>query len=162
MANLVSWEPFREMISLREAMDSLFENALIEPRRPGQSGDWGIPLDVTENEDSFVVKASIPGANPEDLEVTVIGDVLSVKGEIKSEAEKENERYHVRERRYGSFSRSVTLPAPVEADQVQADYQNGILTLTLPKTEEVKPKRIAVKSVQSQSTRVLEGQAKQR
>jgi HSP20 family protein len=161
MANIVRWEPFREMISLREAMDSLFEHALIEPERPGQSGDWGIPFDVTENEDNFVVKASVPGVNSEDLEVTVIGDVLSVKGEIKSEAEQKNERYHLRERRYGSFSRSVTLPAPVKADQVQADYQNGVLTLTLPKTEEVKPKRIAIKSVQ-QNTRVLEAQARQR
>ena len=104
-----------------------------------------MPLDMTENEDNIMVKASIPGVKPEDLEVTVNGDVLTIKGEMKADEEKHDERYHLRERRWGSFARSISLPAPVKADAVDAEYDNGVLILTLPKTEEVKPKRITIK-----------------
>ncbi len=163
MANLTRWDPFSEMLSLREAMDSLFENAMIAPwsgrSAEGQGGN-GLPLDVTENADNFVVKASLPGVKPEDLDVTVNGDTLTIKGELKVDEEKKDERYHLRERRWGAFQRSVTLPAPVKTDQVQADYNNGVLTLTLPKTEEVKPKRIQIKGSQGNGqTRMIEGQA---
>ncbi len=164
MANMVRWDPFREMVSLREAMDSLFENALIQSDMGAQQrGPWGLPLDVTENEDNIVVKASVPGVNPEDLDVTVNGDVLTIKGQVKSDEEKKSERYYLRERRFGSFERSFTLPAPVKPDAVEAEYQNGVLTLTLPKSEEVKPKRIAIKgSQQGQKSQMLEGQVHQR
>ena len=164
MANMVRWDPFREMMSLREAMDSLFENAMIQPSTGGQqSGIWGFPLDVTENEDNIMVKASIPGVNPEDLDVTVNGDVLTIKGETRHDEEKKNERYYLHERRFGRFERSIQLPTSVKTDAVQAEYQNGVLTLTLPKSEEVKPKRIAVKgSQQGQKSQMLEGQAHQR
>ncbi len=165
MANLTRWDPFSEMLSLREAMDSLFENAMIAPYSGGRSaeGGYGLPLDVTENEDNFVVKASIPGIKPEDLDVTVNGDTLTIKGELKADEEKKDERYHLRERRWGAFQRSVTLPAPVKTDQVQADYNNGVLTLTLPKTEEVKPKRIQIKGSHGDGQpRMIEGQAQRR
>ncbi len=162
--NMMRWDPFREMVSLREAMDSLFENALITPFGGGQQGSQSayLPLDVTENEDNFVVKASLPGVNPEDIDVTVNGDVLTIKGEIKQEQENQNERYHLRERRWGSFSRSVSLPTQIKTDAVQAEYQNGVLTLTLPKADDVKPKRIAIKGGQQQNQQVLEGQATQK
>ncbi len=162
--NMQRWDPFREMVSLREAMDSLFENALITPFSGGQQGTQAgyLPLDVTENEDNFVVKASLPGVNPEDIEVTVNGDVLTIKGEMKQEQENQNERYHLRERRWGSFARSVSLPTPIKADAIQADYQNGVLALTLPKAEEAKPKRITIRGGQQQNQQVLEGQATQR
>jgi HSP20 family protein len=164
MANLARWDPFREMMTLREAMDSLFENALVGQWSNGQPGerqaaDFGLPLDVSENEDNFVIKASVPGVNPEDIEVTVNGDVLTIRGEMKQEQEKNNERYHMRERRFGTFARSVSLPAAVKADQVEAEYHNGVLMLTLPKTEEVKPKRIQIKG--SNQPKQIEGQAKQ-
>lgn len=149
MANIVRWDPFREMMSLREAMDSLFENALVGPTAGGsqeQTGGWAMPLDVVENEDAFVIKASVPGINPEDLDVTVNGDVLTIRGEMKQEEEKKGDRYVMRERRKGMFSRSVALGAPVKADAVQADYANGVLTLTIPKSEEVKPKKIQIKA----------------
>lgn len=146
MANLTRWDPFREMTSLREAMDSLFENALVGPAAGTErAGEWGLPLDVTENENEFVVKASVPGIQPEDIDVTVHGEVLTIRGEMKQEQERNNERYHLRERRFGTFTRSVSLPAAVKTDRVEADYTNGVLTLTLPKTEEVKPKRIEIK-----------------
>ncbi len=162
--NMMRWDPFREMVSLREAMDSLFENALITPYGSGQQGSQSayLPLDVTENEDNFVVKASVPGVNPEDIDVTVNGDVLTIKGEMKQEQENQNERYHMRERRWGSFSRSVSLPTQIKSDAVQAEYQNGVLTLTLPKADEVKPKRIAIRGGQQQNQQVLEGQATQK
>jgi HSP20 family protein len=155
------WDPFGEMVSLRQAMDSLFENALITPFAgsggAGQQGGWGLPLDVTENADNYVVKASVPGMSADDLEVTVNGDVLTIKGEIKADAEKPGERFYLRERRYGSFVRSLSLPTQVKADAVEADYHNGVLTLTLPKTDEVKPKRIAIKSG-AQPQRMIDGQ----
>ncbi len=147
MANLARWDPFREMTSLRDAMDSLFENALVGNFAGEQQGrgEWGMPLDITEDENNFYVKASLPGVNPEDMEVTVHGDVLTIRGEMKQENENKSEQYYLRERRYGTFSRSVTLPASVKSDQVDAEYHNGVLTLTLPKTDEVKPKRIQIK-----------------
>ncbi len=164
-SNMVRWDPFREMVTLREAMDSLFENAMITPFTGGQQTMGGnLPLDVTENEDNFVVKASVPGIDPNDLEITVNSDVLTIKGETKAEDEKQGERYHLRERRWGSFSRSISLPTPVKTDAVEADYHNGVLTLTLPKTDEVKPKRITVKgeNTGANSNKVVEGQATQR
>ena len=166
MPNMVRFDPFSEMLSLREAMDSLFENAMIAPRgRSQESGaGWGLPLDVTENADNIMVKASIPGVKPEDLEVTVHGDMLTIKGEMKADEEKKDERYHLRERRWGSFARSISLPVPVKADSVEADYDNGVLTLTLPKTEEVKPKRITIKGQGNGSSqpRTVEGHVNQK
>jgi HSP20 family protein len=163
MANLVRWDPFGEMVSLRQAMDELFENALIGTpgRQSGtqQPSSWGLPLDVTENEDNYVVKASIPGIDPNDLDITVLENTLTIKGELKDENENKDERYHVRERRWGSFSRSVTLPTAVKPDAVQAEYNQGVLKLTLPKTEEVKPRRIQIKT-NGQTQKTIEGQAK--
>ncbi len=160
--NMARWDPFREMMTLRDAMDSLFENAMVGPfgGTAQEPGEFGLPLDVTEDEDNFCIKASLPGVNPEDIEVTVNGDVLTIRGEMKQEQQNENERYHLRERRFGRFVRSITLPAPVKADQVDAEYHNGVLALTLPKTEEVKPKRIQIKGTgQHQQVKQIEGQA---
>ena len=157
MATLTRWDPFREMMTLRDAMDSLFENAMVGTvgGSQGQQGaGWAMPLDITENEDAFVVKASLPGMNPDDLEVMVNGDVLTIRGELKQEQETKEQRYHLRERRFGAFGRSVALPAPVQSDQVEADYHNGVLTLTLPKREEVKPKRIQIKAGERQPQQI--------
>jgi HSP20 family protein len=96
----------------------------------------------------------VPGIKPEDLDITVTKNTLTIKGEVRQEEEKEEERYHLRERRYGRFARSITLPTSVDADEIEANYENGVLTLRLPKTEEVKPKRIEVKS----GEKLLEGQ----
>jgi HSP20 family protein len=104
-----------------------------------------LAVDVVENKDDFVVKASIPGINPDDLDVSYSDDTLTIKGEIKSENEYKEDQYHLRERRYGSFARSISLPTKIKGDAIDASYQNGVLTLRLPKAEEVKPKRIAIK-----------------
>jgi len=146
MANIVRWEPFNEMISLRDAIDRLFEESFIQPRwaTPLREGMGQLALDVIENPNEFVVKASVPGLKPEDLDITVVGDTLTIKGQTKAEMKQEKENYLLQERRYGAFQRSITLPASVQADKAHADFENGVLTLTLPKVEEVKPKQIKV------------------
>jgi len=150
MANLVRLEPAREMLSLREAMDRLFEESFLRPGSFGVSDSASamLPLDMYETENDVVVKAAIPGVKPEDIEVTVTGDLLSIKGEFRAESEVKDEKrnYHRQERRYGSFCRQVTLPAGVNADACAADYENGVLTLTLPKVEEAKVKKVQIKS----------------
>ncbi len=148
MADLVRWDPFREMMSLREAMDRLFEESFVRPR------DWLTPfegaatlaLDVFETDDDVTVRASIPGVKPEDIDITITGDTLTIKGETKEEKEDKKGNYHLRERRYGAFQRSITLPTHVNADKAKAEFEHGVLTLTLPKLEEVKPRSIKIKA----------------
>ena len=146
MTTLTRWEPFREMASLRRAMDRMFDDTFEFPRVWEREATWGPALDVVEKEDSYIVKASVPGVAPEDVEITLTDNVLTIKGETKEEKEDKQENYHLRERHYGSFVRSITLPATVNADKVEAVNEHGVLTLTLPKSEAVKPKKITVKS----------------
>jgi len=138
------------MLSLREAMDRLFEESFLRPGSLGVSDSASamLPMDMYETENDVVVKAAIPGVKPEDIEVTVTGDLLSIKGEFRTESEQKDEKrnYHRQERRYGSFCRQVTLPAGVNADACAADFENGVLTLTLPKVEEAKVKKVQIKS----------------
>ena len=103
-----------------------------------------LPLDISESENEFVVKVSLPGIRPEDVQIMVHGDMLTIRGEIKAEEEKKDEHFHLRERRYGQFQRTVRLSAPIRSDQAQANFENGVLTLTLPKAEEAKPKQIKI------------------
>jgi HSP20 family protein len=119
---------------------------------------WDLALDVVETDEDFVVKASLPGINPEDLEITYNNNLLTIKGEVKEEKDVEEQRYHLRERRYGSFSRSISLPSSVKADAIEASYEAGVLTLHLPKAEEAKPKRIPVQS--GQAPKMIEGKVK--
>jgi HSP20 family protein len=140
---LTRWDPFQEMLNLRRTVDRLFDN--VSPDHDwSQPTLWGLAVDVVENKDDFIVKASIPGINPDDLEVSYADDTLTIKGEIKSDNEVKDNQYHLRERRYGSFSRSISLPTKIKGDAIDASYQNGVLSLRLPKAEEVKPKRIAI------------------
>jgi len=139
------WDPFREAISLRDAMNSLLQESFVRPGgMQGQAGHSTLPLDVTENENEFVVKASLPGVKPEDVQITVHGDTLTIRGESRVEEEKKGEQWHLRERRYGAFQRSVALATPVNSDKAQAHYEHGVLTLTLPKSEAAKPRQIKV------------------
>ncbi|MCP4356737.1 MAG: Hsp20/alpha crystallin family protein [Chloroflexi bacterium] len=108
--------------------------------------EWSVALDVAENEDAYVVKASLPGINAEDVKLTIEDNVLSIKGEMKADETMDEGQYHVRERRSGSFSRSIRFPVLVNGDAVEATFENGVLTLTVPKAEEVKPKRIEIKA----------------
>jgi HSP20 family protein len=148
MANLVRWDPVRDMMSLREAMDRLFEESFVRPRGvlAPVEGAATLALDVFESDDDVTVRASIPGVNPDDIDISVTGDVLTIKGETSEEREEKQGNYHLRERRYGAFQRSVNLPAPVNTDKAEAEFKNGVLTLTLPKVEEVKPKSIKIRA----------------
>jgi HSP20 family protein len=148
MANLTRWDPVRNALSLREAMDRLFEESFARSR--GWStlaeGVERLALDVRESDDDLTVKASIPGVKPKDIDISVTGDSLTIKGETHEETEEKEGNYHMRERRFGAFRRTITLPAPVKADEAEAEFKDGVLTLTLPKVEEVKPKSIKVKA----------------
>jgi HSP20 family protein len=159
MSNLTRWDPFREMMSFRSALDRLFDDTFFN-RSPGWEDQlgWAPALDVAETGDEFVVKASLPGINPDDLEITYNKSLLTIKGEVQAEREVDDQRYHLRERRSGSFSRSLSLPASVDADHIQASYTAGVLTLHLPKLEEAKPKRIQVHS--GDTSRMIEGKSR--
>lgn len=147
MSRIVRWDPFREMMSVRNQMDQLVGDVYRGPAGWQGNGDGGhirLPLDVTENDDGYSVKASLPGIDPADLEISFSENTLTVQGETQGESVEENARWHLRERRFGRFARSITMPASVNADDISADYEDGVLTLTLPKADEVKPRIIAV------------------
>lgn len=152
MSKLVRWNPMREAVDLFNEFDRAFESPLYRSRlaMPWRANDvvgsWSLALDVAEKGDVFTVKASLPGINPEDLNVTLEDNVLTVQGEIKEDETIEEETYHIRERRFGSFSRSLRFPVPVNAGEIVAEYENGVLKLTVPKAEEVKPRRIEIKA----------------
>ena len=155
---LSRWDPFQEMLNLRRTVDRLFDNVTPD-HEWAQPAMWGLAVDMVENKDDFIVKASVPGINPDDLDISYSDDTLTIKGEIKEENQVKEDQYHLRERRYGSFIRSITLPHKIKGDAIQASYQNGVVTLRLPKVEEVKPKRIAIK-VGDQ--KMIEGKVKNR
>ena len=158
MTNLTRWEPAREMMSLREAMDRLFDDAFTNPvslRSGGStwSSAWSAPaIDMYQTEDEVVVKAALPGIKADEVQINVTGDVLTIKGETKQEEERtssphgNDKSWHIREHRWGAFERSVMLPTGVKSDKAKADFEDGILTITLPKSEEVKPKTITIKT----------------
>jgi HSP20 family protein len=133
------------MMTLREAMDRLFDDAFTRPF--STSGDSVIPaIDLYQNADEVVVKAALPGLEAKDVQISVTADTLTLRGEIKHENEQKEVTYHIREHRYGMFERSVMLPTDVQTDKAKADFDNGILTITLPKAEAVKPKTITIKA----------------
>ena len=147
MPGIVRWEPFRDMATLRDAMDRLWEERFFRPPVPfGPWAEGSLAVDMYETEDSVVIKTASPGVSAEDIDVSVSGDTLTVKCESREEEEISRENYLRRERRFGSYCRSVTLPGGLETDKAEADYTNGILSLTFPKAEEVKPKTIEVKA----------------
>ena len=148
MTSLTRWEPFRDVVSLREAMDRLFEDSFVRPMasRLSLSPTGTLAVDVYETEEDVVVNAALPGVDPDDVDVSLTGDTLTIKAELKSDDEVEEERYIYRERRLGSYARSLGLRTPVEADEAEAEYENGVLTLRLPKVEKARPKAIEVKT----------------
>jgi HSP20 family protein len=146
MSNLTRWEPVREMMTLREAMDRLFDDAFTRPINL-RDGGWSAPaVDMYQTDDEVVVRAALPGFKADEVQINVTGDVLTLRGELKHQEEKKERAWHIREHRWGTFERSIALPTQVTADKAVADFENGILTITLPKAEEVKPKTISVKA----------------
>ena len=140
------WDPWGDIVSLREAMNNLLEESFVRPRGGG-SGAAGLAVDVRETPEAFVVTASVPGISPEDVDITVLGDTLRIRGERREERSEEGEqgRWLIRERRVGSFERTIALPTTVKADAADADFRDGVLTITLPKADEAKPRSIPVR-----------------
>lgn len=145
MTQLTRRDPLRDLVSLREAMDQLFEESIVRPRT-GAMASRGMPVDMYETEEAVVVKTAIPGVDPEDIDIGISGETLTIKGEITKEEDVEEGDYVCRERHYGAFSRTLTVPVSVEADEAEAEFEDGILTLMLPKAEELRPKTIKVTS----------------
>ena len=147
MTNLVRWDPFRDLAEMRGTMDRLFYRGLRRPRFiTWQAAERFLPVDVYETDDEVVVEASLPGIKPEEVQVSVTGDRLTITGESKTEEEEREHDYYRKERRYGSFERALTLPVEVDADQAKATFENGELSLHLPKTAAVKPKTIEIRA----------------
>ena len=131
----LAWPAFGRLADLQDEFDRLFESPLTA---------WSPALDVREDKDSFIIRAELPGLKREDIEVSLQDGALVISGERKFEKAEEGVEVHRQERYYGKFQRALTLPEPVAADKVKADYRDGVLTVTLPKTEEAKPKKIDV------------------
>src|SRR6266511_4413920 len=132
MATLTRWDPFQDMLSLREAMNQLMEKSFVPA------------LDLSETAEGYLVEAALPGLKPEDVEITVENNVLTIKGETHQEVDDKQRNFHRVERRFRSFQRTIGLPTTVKADQIQASLTNGVLRLEIPKAEEVKPRKISV------------------
>ncbi|OGP72092.1 MAG: molecular chaperone [Deltaproteobacteria bacterium RBG_13_58_19] len=148
MVDIGEWRPFREVSRLRREMDRLWDEYFGPGRRALQPLEeaWAPAIDVSEAADQITVKAEVPGMEAKDIDISLVGDVLTIKGEKKSEREEKKENYHLVERTYGSFSRSLKLPTAVKADKIDASYKQGVLTIVCPKKEEVKPKQIEIKA----------------
>ena len=146
MADIIRWDPFRTSRRMHEALDRFLDRAFLDMPLFGGLFDGTLPVDVYQTEEEVVVKASIPGIKPEDIDISVTGDTLSIRGEVQEEEEEKKGQYHLRERLYRSFARSLTLPSSVDPDKAKAEFKDGVLKLTLPKLEEAKTRRIVVKS----------------
>jgi len=145
--DIIPWKPFGgELSSLRQEMDRLWDRFVGEsPLARRITGDWWPTVDVSEAKDNFIIKAELPGMDDKDVSVTISGDVLTIKGEKKKEEEEKDEHHYRAERYYGSFQRSFQLPSSVKTDKIEADFDKGILKVTLPKVEEAKKKEVKIK-----------------
>ena len=147
MMDLVRLNPWKEMVSLRERMSRMFEDSLSRPERHEDGvgmGAWSPAVDMFEKDDTVVIKAELPGLDKKDVSLDLQNGVLTLKGERKYENEVKEENYYRREMACGKFIRSFTLPADVDADKIKAEFQNGLLTVEVPKPEAHKPKQIKV------------------
>jgi len=150
---LTTWKPFRELAPFREFermrrdmdrfWDSFLEGGL--RKRTEEGGEWFPSLDVAETKNELVVKAEVPGMDPKNIDISISDGVLTIKGEKKEEKEEKEADYHLVERSYGAFTRSIRLPAEAQSGKINASYKNGVLKLTLPKSEEAKKKEIKIK-----------------
>jgi len=143
---IIRWDPFRDLVSLREKMNRLFEEAFTSR---GEEKDliastWTPSVDIYETENALVLTAELPGLDEKDIEIKIEDNTLTLRGERKFEKETKEENYHRLERSYGSFYRSFTLPNYIDQDKIQAEHENGILKITMPKKPELKPKKVKV------------------
>ena len=147
MANITRYNPYGELVTLRDAMGRLFEDSFVSPLTWRQlDGEMLNPaMDVHQTGDEIIVTASLPGLKAEDVDITITGQTLAIRGEFKADESISRDQYLYRERRYGTFHRQVELPVRVQGDATTATFEDGVLTLRIPKAEEVKPRQIKVK-----------------
>lgn len=147
---IVRWEPFRDLVSIQDRVNRLFDDAFRNTQRQGSEeewalgGSWAPVVDIFEKDGSIVLKAELPGVDPKSVDIRVENNTLSLRGERKLDSEVKRESYHRVERSYGTFSRSFTLPNVVDTEKIKADFKDGVLQLLLPKREEAKPKQIQI------------------
>jgi HSP20 family protein len=146
MADITRWDPFAEMATLRNTIDRMFDD--VRPFRAfgngGGTPDLYFPIDVYETDEEVVLKASLPGVKPEDIDISVTGQVLTLKASAEAESEEKAQNWYRRERRQGTWVRQVTLPTDVSSDKAEANVEHGVLRLTLPKAESARPQSIKV------------------
>ena len=146
---IVRFDPFRDLMGLQDRMNRLFDESFRGARTTGDDwalgGNWAPAVDIYEHEGNIVLKAELPGIDPQDVDVRCENNVLTLRGERKYDNEVKQENYHRVERAYGGFTRSFTLPSVVDQEKIKAEYKDGVLELTLPKREEAKPKQISIK-----------------
>jgi HSP20 family protein len=147
---IVRWEPFRDLVTIQDRMNRIFDDAFRGAGRKGTEDDWALggnwapPVDIYEHDGNLVLKAELPGIDSKDVDVRVENNVLTLRGERRFDQEVERESCHRVERAYGSFSRSFTLPNIVDTASIKAEFKDGVLRVTMPKREEAKPKQIQI------------------
>ena len=139
-----------QSLSLRQAMDRLFQDAFVPSVAGVGGGEIWPPIDILNTEDAFIVVASLPGVRPDDVEITLENQTLSIRGEVRDDSESEQADYLYRERRFGRFSRQIGLATRVEGESAEASFENGTLRLRVPKAAETKPRRIEIKPGEKQ------------
>jgi HSP20 family protein len=144
MRTLKHWEPFRGAVTLQDQISRLFEDSFARANEESNLTSWAPAVDIFETEHELIVKADLPDVDPKDLDIRVENNILTIRGERKFEKKADEKNYLRVERSYGSFARSFSLANTVNAEAIRADYQNGVLTLNIPKREEAKPKQIKV------------------
>jgi HSP20 family protein len=152
---LARWNPITDVVSLREAMDRLFEDSFI---RPGTwtgtaAGQLAVPVDLWETKDAYHLSADLPGLTPDDIEISATSDSVTVSGELKEKSDISNEGWLRQERRTGKFTRSFTLPVQIDPNKVEAHFANGVLELVVPKAESVKPRSIKITASTGQNNK---------
>ena len=152
MANITRYNPYGELVTLRDAMGRLFEDSFVSPLTWRQlDGEMLNPaMDVHQTGDEIIVTASLPGLKAEDVDITITGQTLAIRGEFKADEKVERDQYLYRERRYGTFHRQVELPVRVQGDATTATFEDGVLTLNIPKAEEVKPRQVKIEPASKQ------------
>jgi len=143
---IIRWEPFRDLMTLREKMNRLFEEAFITRGEEKEmvSGTWTPSVDIYETENALILSAEVPGIEENDIEIKIENSTLTLHGERKFEKETKEENFHRIERAYGTFHRSFTLPNYIDQDKIKAEHENGILKITMPKKTEMKPRKVKV------------------
>jgi HSP20 family protein len=163
IVSITRWDPWGDIVSLREAMNNLLEESFVRPQpgTPGPGMASSLALDVKETPDTFMVTASVPGVPPSDIDITILGDTLRISGQRKADIEEtgEGNRWLLRERRFGAFERTVSLPSVVNSEGASADFKDGVLTITLPKADVAKPRSIPIKGAAPGDALSSEGQS---